>query len=89
MATDTHDAHGTETRSTQNRRGLVVLVVLAILTAAEFVAAVSLDAALQFTALGISAVLKALLLAHYFMHFRQIFWHIGHIAPGDADAVED
>ena len=92
MATDTHDthdAHETETRSTQNRRGLVVLVVLATLTLAEFVAAVSLDDALQFIALGISALLKALLIAHYFMHWRQIFGHIGDIAAGDAEVVED
>ena len=83
------DAHGTEPRSTQNRRGLVVLATLAVLTIVEFIAAISFDGVLQLTLLGVSAVLKALLIAHYFMHWRQILEHFGDIAAGDAEVVED
>lgn len=86
MATD---AHGTETQPTQNRRGLLVLIVLAVLTVAEFFAAISFDGVLQLSLLGISALVKALLIAHYFMHWRQVLGHIGDIAAGDAEVVED
>lgn len=86
MATDSHEG---ETKGTQNKRGLIVLIVLAVLTIAEFFVAIWLDDALQLVLLGISAVLKALLIAHYFMHWRQILQHVGDIAAGDAEVVED
>lgn len=86
MATDAHES---ETQSTGNRRGLIVLAVLAVLTVVEFIAAIAFDDVLQIVLLGISAILKALLIAHYFMHWRQVLEHVSDIAAGDAEVVED
>ncbi len=86
MATDPHAG---ETQGTQNKRGLIVLFVLAVLTVIEFFAAIWFEDVLQLVLLGISAVLKALAIAHYFMHWRQVLDHIGDIAAGEADVVED
>ncbi|MBT3942985.1 MAG: cytochrome C oxidase subunit IV family protein [Chloroflexi bacterium] len=83
------DSHAGESQGTQNKRGLIVLVILAVLTVAEFFAAIWFEDALQLILLGISAVLKALAIAHYFMHWRQILDHIGDIAAGDAEVDED
>ncbi|MDP6824212.1 MAG: hypothetical protein QF554_13080 [Dehalococcoidia bacterium] len=86
MATDSHAG---ETQGTQNKRGLIVLFVLAVLTVIEFFAAIWFEDVLQLVLLGISAVLKALAIAHYFMHWRQVLDHIGDIAAGEAEVVED
>jgi caa(3)-type oxidase subunit IV len=86
MATDSHAG---ETKETKNKRGLIVLIVLAVLTVAEFFAAIWFEGALQLTLLGGSAILKALGIAHYFMHWRQVLDHIADIAAGDAEVVED
>lgn len=86
MATDAHES---ESQSTQSRRGLIVLIVLAVLTGAEFFAAIWFEGALQLSLLGVSAILKALAIAHYFMHWRQVLDHVSDIASGDAEVVED
>lgn len=86
MATDSHAG---ETQGTQNKRGLWVLAVLAVLTVVEYFAAIWFEGPLQLTLLGVSAVLKALAIAHYFMHWRQVLDHIGDIAAGDAEVEGD
>ncbi len=85
------EEHGLEGESQRrlNTRGLWVLAVLAVLTALEFIFAITLDDTLQLALLGISAALKALLIAHYFMHWRQVWEHVRDIARGDAEVVEE
>ncbi|GEM_PF-3549046 len=85
----TTDSHANETQRTRNKRGLIVLIALAVLTVVEFFVAIWFEGVLQLTLLGVSAVLKALLIAHYFMHWRQVLDHVPDIAAGDADVVED
>lgn len=63
-------------RKSAFRRGDVVIAVLALLTAIEFVVAVS------WSGNGIAAILfamglvKAALIINYFMHFKQLWAHI-------------
>jgi caa(3)-type oxidase subunit IV len=55
------------------RRGLVVIAVLAVLTAVEFGVALGLDQG-RFAVLSLIAVVKAWLIVDYFMHVARA-WH--------------
>jgi heme/copper-type cytochrome/quinol oxidase subunit 4 len=59
--------------SEKQRRGLIVIVALAILTAVEFAVAVSMETGL-FAVLAVIAMIKAALIVEYFMHYSQL-WH--------------
>ncbi|MDP6511629.1 MAG: cytochrome C oxidase subunit IV family protein [SAR202 cluster bacterium] len=52
------------------RKGAVVLVLLAVLTAIEFAVAVWLDPG-RFAILGVIAIAKTWLVVDYFMHIRK------------------
>ena len=52
------------------RRGSVVFIVLAVLTAIEFVVAVALESG-RFPILSVIAIAKTYLVADYFMHIRK------------------
>jgi heme/copper-type cytochrome/quinol oxidase subunit 4 len=54
------------------RRGLVVITILAVLTAIEFVVAVSVDTG-RFGLLAVFALIKAWLILDYFMHISQLW----------------
>ncbi len=56
----------------QMRRGLKVIIVLAVLTAIEFAVAVWLDIGANLI-LAIIAIIKAWLILDYFMHFTRLF----------------
>ena len=55
-------------------RGLKVIAALAALTVIEFWVAVSLDTVVN-PALVVIAVIKALLILEYFMHYSQLWNH--------------
>ena len=54
------------------RRGTIVIVALAILTAIEFWIAVQVETGL-FAILTVVALIKAGLIVEYFMHYSQLF----------------
>jgi len=57
--------------------GWVVIVILAIMTAAEYIVAVVIDdTAILFTLLLIVGLAKAWLIIQYFMHFGQLWEHV-------------
>ncbi len=55
-------------------RGLVAIIVLAVLTAIEYVIAVGIDAtAVVVTLLAVVALVKALVILEYFMHVSKLW----------------
>ncbi len=54
------------------RRGLVVIVILAVLTVIEFIIAISLDTG-RFGLLTVIALIKAWFILDYFMHISQLW----------------
>ena len=58
--------------SSRTRLGLIMITALAVLTAVEFWAAVSMTTAL-FITLVVIAIVKTALIAEYFMHFSHIW----------------
>ncbi|MDP6402647.1 MAG: cytochrome C oxidase subunit IV family protein [SAR202 cluster bacterium] len=67
--------------SEKKRRGLRVIVALAILTAVEFWVAVSMETGL-FAVLAVIAMIKTALIVEYFMHYSQL-WHRSEEGPSD------
>ncbi len=59
-------------QSEKLRRGMVVIVALAVLTAIEFWVATQLETGL-FAILVVIALIKAGLIVEYFMHYSQLF----------------
>lgn len=59
-----------ERKKAENRRNIIVAVVLAVLTGVEFWLALTLDSAT--VPLLIVALLKAALIAQYFMHIYRL-----------------
>ena len=57
------------------RRGIVVIIALAVLTAVEYVVAVGLDSG-RFGILAVIAIVKTWLIVEYFMHLSKV-WHVG------------
>ena len=57
------------------RRGIVVIIALAVLTAVEYVVAVGLDSG-RFGILAVIAIVKTWLIVEYFMHLSKV-WHLG------------
>lgn len=57
------------------RRGDLVLAALAVFTAVEFTAAMTMEGVPLLTALSVFALIKAALILNYFMHFRQLWEH--------------
>jgi len=58
----------------EQRRGLITIIVLAVLTAIEYVIAVGLDSMnVIVTLLSIIALAKAIAIAQYFMHFSMLW----------------
>lgn len=57
----------------QMRRGYVAILVLAILTVLEFIAAVTMSIGL-FAALAFIAIVKTWIILDYFMHITNL-WH--------------
>lgn len=75
---DTHpqDSHN-ETEAAAQNRGLIVIGALAVLTVIEFVIAIAIDGGnVLATLLGVVAVIKAVLIIQYFMHFHQLWRYI-------------
>ena len=58
--------------SSRTRLGLIMITALAVLTAVEFWAAVSMTTAL-FITLVVIAIVKTALIVEYFMHFSRIW----------------
>ena len=58
----------------KNRRGLIVIAILAILTAIEFGVAVGMDTG-RFLALALIALVKCWLIVDYFMHITNLWTH--------------
>ena len=54
-------------------RGLVVIAVLAVLTAVEFMVPIALERAPALPILVFLALVKAGLIVHYFMHLAQLW----------------
>ena len=77
MVSDAHAARVT-LRDTL-RTGWVVIAILAVLTAIEFIFAVTLDDALQIATLSVVGVLKAGVIIQKFMHFSQLWEHIAEV----------
>ncbi|MDP7089185.1 MAG: cytochrome C oxidase subunit IV family protein [Dehalococcoidia bacterium] len=78
------------------KTGWIVIGVLAILTAVEFLVAVIFDnTAILFTLLLVMGLLKAWLIIQYFMHFGQLWKHVTDAWNGmliedpEADREED
>jgi cytochrome c oxidase subunit IV len=78
------------------KTGWIVIGVLAVMTAAEYIVAVVVDdTTLLFALLLITALLKAWLIIQYFMHFGQLWAHISDLWDGilsndpEADREED
>lgn len=70
--------------------GWVVIIALAVLTAIEFVVAITLEDAVLITLLLIVAVAKGWLIAQYFMHFGQLWGHIAEAWEGMLhDPIDD
>ncbi len=76
--------------------GWVVIGLLAIMTVAEFIVAISFeDTVMLFTLLLIVGLAKAWLIIQYFMHFGQLWGHIADVWRGTlkddpvADREED
>jgi len=61
---------GENSKASEMRTGLIVLIVLAVLTGAEFAVAAVTDGSLVI--LGIIAFIKAGLIVQYFMHARRV-----------------
>jgi caa(3)-type oxidase subunit IV len=59
-----------ERKKAENRRNIIVIVILAVLTLAEFWIALNLDNAT--VALLIVALVKAALIVQYFMHIYRL-----------------
>ena len=74
------------------RRGDVVIVSLGVLTAIEFVLAVSWSGNGAAAVLFAMALVKAALIINYFMHFKQLWAHIAtvwqEIVDIDPEAAE-
>lgn len=56
--------------------GWVMIAVLAVMTAAEFIIAMTLEDGLLITLLLVTALAKAWLIIQYFMHFGQLWGHM-------------
>lgn len=62
------------TEQLEQRRGLVAIIVLAVLTAIEYVIAVGIDGtAVVVTLLSIIAIAKAVIILEYFMHLSKLW----------------
>ncbi len=73
MIESQQETHGGDEQPTQ-RRGIQVIVVLAVFTVIEFIIAIAIDGGnLLATLLGVVAVIKAVLIIQYFMHFHQLW----------------
>ena len=59
-----------QSKSAANRTGVVVIVVLAVLTAAEFIVGTATNGSL--VPLAIIALIKAALIIQYFMHAPRV-----------------
>jgi len=63
------------TEQLEQRRGLVAIIVLAVLTAIEYVIAIGIDGtSLVVTLLAVIGVAKAVIILEYFMHLSKL-WH--------------
>ena len=59
------------------RRGINVIVALAVFTVVEFIIAIAMDGGNWLaTFLGVVAIIKAVLIIQYFMHFHQLWENI-------------
>lgn len=58
------------------KTGWVVIAVLAVMTAIEFMIAVAVEDTLLFVLLLVIGVAKAWLIIQYFMHFGQLWQHV-------------
>jgi heme/copper-type cytochrome/quinol oxidase subunit 4 len=66
-------AHGESEEKTQ-RRGLIVIGILAVLTLIEYIIAVAMDGGNVLAALlGVVALIKGVVILQYFMHFHQLW----------------
>ena len=62
------------TEALEQQRGLVAIVVLAVLTVVEYLIAVGLDSTtVIITLLSIIAIAKALVILEYFMHLSKVW----------------
>ena len=62
------------TEQLEQRRGLVAIVVLAVLTVIEYFIAVGIDGvSAVVTLLSIIGVAKAAIILHYFMHLSKVW----------------
>jgi uncharacterized oligopeptide transporter (OPT) family protein len=56
------------------KRGMIVAVMLAVMTVAEYIFAVEVhDEVIRFLGLTATAVVKVYLIAQFFMHFSNMF----------------
>lgn len=58
------------------KTGWVVIAILGVMTAIEFVIAVATEDALLITLLLVIALAKSWLIIQYFMHFGQLWQHV-------------
>lgn len=62
------------TEQLEQRRGLIAIIVLAVLTAIEYVIAIGIDGtSLVVTLLSVIAVAKAVIILEYFMHLSKLW----------------
>lgn len=79
IETQPQDSHN-ETEASAQSRGLVVIGALAVLTVIEFIIAVAMDGGNVLAALlGVVALIKAILIIQYFMHFHQLWQSIAEV----------
>lgn len=88
-------AHGSETAQSNElkghalRRGVNVIVALGILTAVEFLVAVTMSGNPLLAILTAVAVIKAGLILQYFMHSAQLWGHITRVWAAVNYELED
>jgi heme/copper-type cytochrome/quinol oxidase subunit 4 len=62
------------TEALEQQRGLVAIVVLAVLTLVEYLVAIGLDSTtVVITLLAVFAIAKALVILEYFMHLSRVW----------------
>ena len=69
--------------------GYKVIVALAVFTAIEFAVAVSMSGYGAFAILLALAIVKAALIADYFMHFKQLWIHVTEVWNAVVDPEAD
>ncbi|MDP6667390.1 MAG: cytochrome C oxidase subunit IV family protein [Dehalococcoidia bacterium] len=76
------------------KTGWVVIALLGVMTAVEFLIAVTLEDATLITLLLVIALAKSWLIIQYFMHFGQLWQHVseawyGMLGDDEDDTDED